>query len=64
MTKEKIDVADKLPESSHFSGLQVPVGGLACKEIDSTICVQRTGPVHGLSWAAQALNSGSLFATF
>jgi hypothetical protein len=54
MTKEKIGVADKLPESSHFSGLQVPVGGLACKEIDSTI----------LSCAAQALNSGSLFATF
>jgi hypothetical protein len=63
MTKEKIGVVDKL-QSSHFSGLQAPEGSLACKEIVSTICCQRAGPVHGLSWGTQALNSGSLLATF
>jgi hypothetical protein len=61
MTKIKIDVVDKL-QSSRFSDLK-PVGGLACKEIVSSICGQRPDPVHGLSWGTQALNSTSLFAT-
>jgi hypothetical protein len=39
MTKDKIDVVDKLPESSRFSSLQVPVG-LERKEIVSSICDQ------------------------
>jgi len=45
MTKEKISVVDKL-QSSRFSDLK-PVGGMACKEIVSTICGQRPAQSMG-----------------
>lgn len=50
---------DKFPESSGFSSLQVPVG-LERKELVSSVCDQRLGPVHGLNWYA-SLNSHVAF---
>jgi hypothetical protein len=64
MTKEKIGVADKVGGIEPLLGSSSSGRGLACKELVSTICGQRPGPVHGLSWGSQALNSEVAFRDF
>jgi hypothetical protein len=66
MTKDKTDVVDKLINYRNRAASGVCKSGRwpGVQGDRFEYCDQRQGPVHGLNWCTQALNSTSLFATF